>query len=376
MGVLGYLGDIFLGMPSAEDEAAAAAVLEAKKKKTNQEDAGKAKVKYSFSGNRNAKVPKERLTYPKDKIYDEFTDYVSFQFVKYSPPFAAVGEGNKNVDKDGKQKKDAGAVNVYNNNINEFVTAGLPNIAMYMPEDIGAEYGSQWGGKGFTNTGADIMRVAGAVTNSNNLGTSASKVGDGLKNFMQRGPALVADSIATATNSLPGKIGGSIDANDVLGSIGGVILNPNVELLFTGFEMRTFGLDFIMAPKTKKEAEMIRDIVTTFKRASLPRLGASPGNLVNNVFGGASGEAEENSNSNFIGVPNLCIVKFMKGAAEHPYLVQYKPCAITNVKIVYTPDGAYTTYRDGSPVATKLTVTFAETKLVYSNEISYGGASY
>lgn len=347
----------------------------AKNKNVNNEDLGKEKISYSFSGSRNAKTPTERLTYPKDKVYDEFTDYVSFQFVKYSPPFAATTGGGA-VDKKGKQKQNAGAVNVYNNNINEFVTAELPNIAMYMPEDIGAEYGSQWGGKGFTNTGSDIMRVAGAVANAKDIGTSANKVGDALKSFMQRGPALVAEAIATGTNSLPGKIGGSIDANDVLGSIGGVILNPNVELLFTGFEMRTFGLDFLMSPKTKDEAEMIRDIVTTFKRASLPRLGASPGNTVNNVFGDAKGEAEENSNSNFIGVPNLCIVKFMKGAAEHPYLVQYKPCAITNVKIVYTPDGAYTTYRDGSPVATKLTVTFAETKLVYSNEISYGGASY
>lgn len=351
------------------------AEAEAAKKNTNQEDAGKERIKYSFSGSRNSKVPTERLTYPKDKVYDDFTDYVNFQFVKYSPPFAAT-TGNDNITKEGKQGKNAGAVNVYNNNINEFVTAGLPNIAMYMPEDIGAEYGSTWGGKGFTNTGADIMRVAGAVTNSNSIKTSASKVGDGLKSFMTRGPAVVADAIATGTNSLPGKIGGSIDANDVLGSIGGVILNPNVELLFTGFEMRTFGLNFLMSPKNKDEAEMIRDIVTTFKRASLPRLGASPGNTVNNVFGNAKGEAEENSNSNFIGVPNLCIVKFMKGKAEHPYLVQYKPCAITNVKIVYTPDGAYATYRDGSPVATKLTVTFAETKLVYSNEISYGGASY
>jgi len=361
------------GTETAQNVAAEAAKS---KKNVNNEDLGKEKISYSFSGSRNTKPPKERLTYPKDKVYDEFTDYVNFQFVKYSPPFAAVGKDNKNITKEGKQQKNAGAVNVYNNNINEFVTAGLPNIAMYMPEDIGAEYGSQWGGKGFTNTGADIMRVAGAVTNSNDLGTSARKVGDGLKSFMQRGPAIVAEAIATGTNSLPGKIGGSIDANDVLGSIGGVILNPNVELLFTGFEMRTFGLDFLMSPKTKEEAEMIRDIVTTFKRASLPRLGASPGNTINNVFGDAKGEAEENSNSNFIGVPNLCIVKFMKGKAEHPYLVQYKPCAITNVKIVYTPDGAYATYRDGSPVATKLTVTFAETKLVYSNEISYGGASY
>jgi len=92
---------------------------------------------------------------------------------------------------------------------------------------------------------------------------------------------------------------------------------------------------------------------------------------LNNVFGGEAG-AEENNNRNFIGVPNLCIVEFMKGPDVHPYLTQFKPCAITNVSVSYTPDGNYATFEDGSPVATQLTLQFTETKLVYSNEISYG----
>ena len=104
--------------------------------------------------------------------------------------------------------------------------------------------------------------------------------------------------------------------------------------------------------------------------------GAAPGNSVNNLFKGGNNTAEKNDNRNYIGVPNLCIVEFMKGKSPHPYLTQFKPCAIKNVNITYTPDGQYSTYRDGSPVATGLTLSFLESKLVYSNEISYGGASY
>ena len=66
----------------------------------------------------------------------------------------------------------------------------------------------------------------------------------------------------------------------------------------------------------------------------------------------------------------------MKGPDQHPYLTQFKPCAITSVQVGYTPDGQYSTYSDGSPVATQLALAFTETKLVYSNEISYGGPSY
>lgn len=336
-----------------------------------------AKVSYGFKGNRGGKPTSNRLSYPHDKVYSDHTDYVKFKFVKYNPPFASMN-GNDFLDKDGKLTKniDSGeALNIYNNSIGEFEDAGLPSIMMYMPEDIGASYGANWGGKGFTNTGSDILRQAGTLLNTegfSGFGNTLQNMG----NAMTRGQSLIASGIAGAMNALPGKIGGSVDANDVLGGIGGVILNPNAELLFSGFDLRNFGLNFKMAPRSETEARVIRDICTTFKRASLPHFGASPGNTVANIFKGKNNTAEKTDNRNFIGVPNLCIVEFMKGGSPHPYLTQFKPCAIKEVNITYTPDGQYSTYRDGSPVATGLSLSFLESKLVYSNEISYEGASY
>jgi len=363
-------GDALAAPVSAEAaQTSAAAADKNKEKKT---------VKYSFKGDRAGKPTSNRLSYPHDKVYTDHTDYVKFKFVKYNPPFATLGD-NEFVDKNGKQTKElkgGEALNIYNNSIGDFVDAGLPSIMMYMPEDIGASYGANWGGKGFTNTGADMIRQAGTLLNS---GSAINSIGSTLQNMgnaMTRGQSLLASGIAGAMNALPGKIGGSVDANDILGGIGGVILNPNAELLFSGFDLRNFGLNFKMAPRNKQEALIIRDICTTFKRASLPTFGASPGNTLNNAFNKGKNVAEENNNRNYIGVPNLCIVEFMKGGSPHPYLTQFKPCAIKEVNITYTPDGQYSTYRDGSPVATGLTLNFIESKLVYSNEISYGGTSY
>ncbi|AOO11952.1 baseplate tail tube cap [Cyanophage S-RIM44] len=359
--------DIGTGAKAAQTSDAAAAKAEAKT------------VKYSFKGDRGGKPTSNRLSYPHDKVYKDHTDYVKFKFVKYNPPFASLA-GTNFLDKNGKDvKKDLTgdeALNLYNNSIGDFVDANLPSILMYMPEDIGASYGAQWGGKGFTNFGSDAMRGAGGLLNSGGFAQTAGTALQALGNTMTRGQALAASTVAGAMNALPGKIGGSVDSNDVLGGIGGVILNPNAELLFSGFELRNFGLSFKMAPRSQKEALVIRDICTTFKRASLPNFGASPGNTVANALKGTKGTAEKNDNRNFIGVPNLCIVEFMKGGDPHPYLTQFKPCAIKEVNITYTPDGQYSTYRDGSPVATGLSLSFVESKLVYSNEISYGGASY
>ena len=64
----------------------------------------------------------------------------------------------------------------------------------------------------------------------------------------------------------------------------------------------------------------------------------------------------------------------MRGAKEHQALPRYKMCAITNVDVNYTPDGAYATYDDsknpGQPVAIELSIGFQETKLVFADEIS------
>ena len=59
----------------------------------------------------------------------------------------------------------------------------------------------------------------------------------------------------------------------------------------------------------------------------------------------------------------------MKGSSMHPYLSQYKSCALTNVDINYTPDGVYSTSIDAYPTAVELRIGLVETKLVYKQEI-------
>ena len=69
----------------------------------------------------------------------------------------------------------------------------------------------------------------------------------------------------------------------------------------------------------------------------------------------------------------------MKGRKAHPHLVQFKPCAISNVEVTYTPDGTFATYSDGAPVAVELRLSFMETKVVFAQEIkdfNPSGGSY
>ena len=108
----------------------------------------------------------------------------------------------------------------------------------------------------------------------------------------------------------------------------------------------------------------------------MPRWGGTGGEpLRTPVGGGTSGEDDIinfGGENNWIRVPDLCKFSFMKGKDVHPYLIQFKPCAINRVEVNYTSDGTYATYSDGQPVCTELRLNFMETKLVFADEVGMG----
>ena len=157
----------------------------------------------------------------------------------------------------------------------------------------------------------------------------------------------------------------------------GVIKNPNVELLFQNMKLRTFDLTFKLAPYNVKEANTIREIIQTFKKAMLPQYNIQEGV---NVLGYKPYQDDTDAGNMslqaaFIQVPKLCHVAFMKGSEQHPYLPRYKMCAITDMNVNYTPDGNYSAFVDGHPVATELKLSFMETKLIFSEDIGSGPGS-
>jgi hypothetical protein len=120
-------------------------------------------------------------------------------------------------------------------------------------------------------------------------------------------------------------------------------------------ELRGFNLNFKMMPRSETEAKNIFTICQTLKKAMLPSFG---GTVADKFTSGA-----------LLTIPKIVSAKFMTGNKLNKYITQFKPCAITNVNINYTPDGSYATYEDGSPVATLLSIQFKELKLIFENEI-------
>ena len=145
--------------------------------------------------------------------------------------------------------------------------------------------------------------------------------------------------------------------------------------------MRNFSLNYKLVPRNKDELDQVKGIIRTFKKAMLPYGDSGykdPGGtiLADIATFGVDPNAEGSIAANYIKVPDVCRVSFMKGGGLNENVPQYKVCAITGVDISYTPDGAYATTKDGGMVAYQLSLSFQETKLVFREDIKEKGASY
>lgn len=285
------------------------------------------------------------LRYPDDMVASN-TDYVFFQFGKYNPPFTTDTSG-------------LSGLNAYNKSSTDFKPIAIGSnkalgIILPMPQDIGTELRGNWEAKSFSRVGKTA--IAGLAGNLDEAGRAFTDVKGNID-------AILGALKTAGLNKIPG-VGGNVTMNDFTGSTQGIILNPNAETLYGSPDLREIGMTFKLVPRNETESKRLYEIYQTFRSAASPTYGADG----DYVPGGK--DDKKISGENFIRVPHLCQFTFMKGDKAHPYIIQYKPCAITRVQVNYTPDGTYATYDDGAPVALELQLGFQETKLIYSTEIS------
>ena len=305
------------------------------------------------------------LRYPAKPGITDKTDYVMFNFYRYTPPFSS-GSGLGNT-----------ALERYNTSSSQYEPSRqkLKQIMLYMPEDVSTGYKTNWSGKNFGNTAADAMRAFGSANVFEGIGETINNIGKGVDRLPAiMGAKAVQATVQTLTGEQP-----SLD--DIFGSTRGVIFNPNTELLFSGFDLRNFTLNFKLVPRNKDEANIIEEIILTFKRAMLPSFSTgteitsglgtlTTAGLANALgLGGGATLDKEGYKANYISVPDLVKVTFMSGANKNPHVPQYKMCALTQIDLNYTPDGVYATTTDGRMVAYQMSLNFQETKLVYAEEV-------
>jgi len=250
-------------------------------------------------------------------------------------------------------------------------------IQIPIPNAIADSNAVNWGGAEMTSTSGEAAgAVVGALfgKSDNALDAAGQLVGGVLKTaentIFSKDPFIRRRKIAGLVASGLSGIGVNIDVNQAITRIGGVIENPNLELLFTGPSLRTFQFSIRFSPRNNRESARVRTIIRVLKERSAVKKGVTVEGLVS-----------ASSKNLLLGTPDIFRLQYRKAgssglgaASDIKGLNKFKTCALTNVSVDYTGgEGRYAVYdSDSQPITTVVTLAFSELVPLYDEDYLKG----
>ena len=221
-------------------------------------------------------------------------------------------------------------------------------IALYMPPNIQTTYGAEY-------TDTEVGQITEESMNLYNKLMAAGEGGDdktvknltdGLANMLRRTQLKTAGGI-------PGLQG----LEEAESFRAGRIISNRMELAFKGVAKRQFQYTFKMIPKSQREAEEIRKIVTAFK-----------GNMLPEFLG-------DDQRGRQLTIPNTFDIEYMYNGQHNSYLHKISTCFLENMSVTYGGE-RYTTYADAGdgapPTETSITLNFKEIETMTRERILEG----
>ena len=295
-------------------------------------------INTNANGKSTTNVGGSTLYYPINKDRKDY-DYLQVGAYQYAPNkftgggsiTAEIGSESRNL-----KPKSGGAQKVF-----------LP----MQPSGLQEGNSVGWGQDQINAIEAAMANIAGSTVAgaSKDFSTAAQNAigstGDAINKLLGEGGITSDDVAAYFANQATGK--------NVLTRTTGKVMNPNLELLFSGPALRSFNYNFRFTPREQKESLMVRRIIKFFKKSMAPIL-SKEGGL-------------------FLESPHVFKLKYIhKNGGQHPFLNKIKPCALQNFSVQYAPDGSYMTYKDGSMTAYNISLTFGEINPIYDKDIDEG----
>ena len=323
----------------------------------SQKDAGKVsaqllkKSPFEIPESQNDKLRANPLSfsavqYPLDLGTNELGHYILFESgsFKYSPGNDSMfkySSDAQTVETKGVKKKAERTRSI------KLPNGTLSNsaISIYMPTGIKVGYNQSYDADTEAGLAGDIERGIQGIRDAE---TAADKVEAGLEG--------VVGGVARNLKTLLGEfveMGGMGDPVRFLAKRAGVAVNPRNEAFYNSPTQRTFSFTFDFWPRSVAEAEAVDTIIKIFKYNSAPGFAAG-------TQGGV------------FTIPNYFKIIYMFNGKENRKLNKIGLCYCTDVEVDYTPDGQVTTFADGQPVHTKLTLNFLEDRIITKRDVEEG----
>ena len=326
---------------------------------------------------------KMRLGYPLARGPGEKTgDTLLIKCIEYMAPEGGVGGLGLSYKEEVSLVTQTGKYRGKTRNPGEYVTTGYSDVAMNVtdansrmsrnqnikyyvelpiPQEVSDSNTVSWG-----EDKMNIFQLAG-ITAASQFQKDAGQSFQQALDFMQKGISFKGFDEGTQNairNAISGaainQLGGNVSMSSIISRTTGQVLNSNLELLFGGVNLRSFPFSITFTPRYYEEMMEVKQIIRQLK-SSMNAKGKTMS------AGSASGA--------FLKSPDVFSLRYLHNGQDHPFLNQFKMCALTGMSVNYTNAGTYASYGDGSPVSIRLNMTFKELNPIYSEDYDGMGES-
>tara|TARA_B100002019_G_C21257881_1_gene594977 strand:- start:733 stop:2001 length:1269 start_codon:yes stop_codon:yes gene_type:complete len=326
---------------------------------------------------------KMRLGYPLARGPGEKTgDTLLIKCIEYMAPEGGVGGLGLSYKEEKSLVTEAGKYRGKSYKAGETVTTGYSDVSMNVtdansrmsrnqnikyyvelpiPQEVSDSNTVSWG-----EDKMNIFQLAG-ITAASQFQKDAGQSFQQALDFMQKGISFKGFDEGTQNairNAISGaainQLGGNVSMSSIISRTTGQVLNSNLELLFGGVNLRSFPFSITFTPRYYEEMMEVKQIIRQLK-SSMNAKGKTMS------AGSASGA--------FLKSPDVFSLRYLHNGQDHPFLNQFKMCALTGMSVNYTNAGTYASYGDGSPVSIRLNMTFKELNPIYSEDYDGMGES-
>ena len=299
------------------------------------------------------------LQYPRDALYsikDGGQDYLKISQFTYVPPQrdyfkGTATQGLGDIFSGGLQR---------NTNIERF----LGVVKLPVPNELGMSNSVKWGATAANPINAAAFyaamntvqaglggNIGNAVTKfTEDLGSLTKSIGSGAFAPGEDAGLVLSSFIA---KEILAKVNINVDPAQFITRGTGNTINPNLELLFSSPELRSFKFNYMFAPNDDIEAAIVRKILRFFKQGMAPQ--------------------RSTGRNLFLGSPNVFKLGYETGENEIIRgLPRYKICALTACTVDYAPGQAYQSYEDrfagSQPVRMAMELNFTELTPIFESD--------
>ena len=205
-------------------------------------------ISFATGGNRDI------LRYPRQSLEAYGYDYIQITAYEYEPSGIEVGKSLKTGFKGSNRR----------------FSRNYETIQLPMQTGLSESTAVSWGGDTLNAAQAAGARAAMESIDSFQEGGGGFRgaidaLGDGLNDLV----GLAKDDGTKA--ALSAYFAGQAVGANVLGRATGQVINPNLELLFSGPNLRSFSFNFTLTPRDSEEANIVRRMIRAMKRNMTPQ---------------------------------------------------------------------------------------------------------